>query len=232
MADLKLIALDADDLAVISAHLQDAVLQVGDIAYLPKDKRFAAITNRFDWFNALQDGKSEKAEFARRRTALRFERVLSAQVQGIHGVTANATDLAGNTSSNSSALSVTIDTAAPTISSPGNQSFDIVSTAGTIVNFTQATASDNFTPSPVVVHVPWRSLEQLAGKVRGGSAALAEDPDQDHGTHWRTLGRLDDDELKTIWERLLEGEGDERLAWSPKGPFRVERALQRTTWDG
>jgi len=85
---------------------------------------------------------------------------------------------------------------------------------------------------PVVVHVPWRSLEQLAGKVRGGSAALAEDPDQDHGTHWRTLGRLDDAELAGIWERLLEGEGDERLAWSPKGPFRVERALQRTTWDG
>lgn len=84
MADLKLIALDADDLAVISAHLQDAVLQVGDIAYLPKDKRFAAIANRFDWFNALQDGKSEKAEFARRRAALRFERVLSAQVQGIN----------------------------------------------------------------------------------------------------------------------------------------------------
>ena len=85
---------------------------------------------------------------------------------------------------------------------------------------------------PVVVHVPWRSLEQMAGKVRGGSAALAEDPDQDHGTDWRTLGRLDDAELAGIWERLLEGEGDERPAWSPKGPFRVERALQRTTWDG
>ncbi len=85
---------------------------------------------------------------------------------------------------------------------------------------------------PVVVHVPWRSLEQLAGKVRGGSAALAEDPDQDHGSHWRTLGRLDDAELAGIWERLLGGEGDERLAWSPKGPFRIERPLQRTTWDG
>ena len=83
MADLKLIALDADDLAVISAHLQDAVLQMGDVAYLPRDKRFAAIANRFDWVAALQDGKSEPAEFARRRTALRFERVLSAQVQGI-----------------------------------------------------------------------------------------------------------------------------------------------------
>ena len=59
MADLKLIALDADDLAVISAHLQDAVLQVGDIAYLPKDKRFAAIANRFDWVDALQ-GRQER----------------------------------------------------------------------------------------------------------------------------------------------------------------------------
>lgn len=83
MADLKLIALDADDLSVISAHLQDAVLQVGDVTYLPRDKRFAALANRFDWFNALKDGKSAPEEFARRRAALRFERVLSAQVQGI-----------------------------------------------------------------------------------------------------------------------------------------------------
>ena len=84
---------------------------------------------------------------------------------------------------------------------------------------------------PVVVHLPWRSLEQMAGKVRGGSAALAEDADQDHGTHWRALGRLDDAELAGIWQRLLEGEGDDRLAWSPKGPFRIERALKRATWD-
>ena len=54
MAELKLIAFDADDLAVISAHLQDAVLKVGDIAYLPREKRFAAIGNRFDWADALQ----------------------------------------------------------------------------------------------------------------------------------------------------------------------------------
>ena len=36
MPDLKLIALDAEDLGVISAHLQDAVLRVGDMVYLPK----------------------------------------------------------------------------------------------------------------------------------------------------------------------------------------------------
>ncbi len=49
MPELKLIALDADDLKVISAHLQDAVLRVGDIAYLPRERRFAALGNRFDW---------------------------------------------------------------------------------------------------------------------------------------------------------------------------------------
>jgi len=83
MADLKLIALDADDLAVISAHLQDAVLKVADVAYLPKDKRFAAIANRFDWLDALQDGNGGSQGFARKRTALRFERVLGAKVSGI-----------------------------------------------------------------------------------------------------------------------------------------------------
>ena len=83
MAELKLIAFDADDLAVMSAHLQDAVLKVGDVAYLPRERRFAAVGNRFDWADALTGGKSGSQEYTRRRTALRFERVLGAQVQGI-----------------------------------------------------------------------------------------------------------------------------------------------------
>lgn len=83
MADLKLIALDAEDLSIISAHLQDAVLQVGDLAFLPREKRFAAIANRFDWVAALSDGNEKQENFARRQTALRFERVLSAKVQGV-----------------------------------------------------------------------------------------------------------------------------------------------------
>jgi hypothetical protein len=80
MADLKLMALDADDLSVISAHLQDAVVKVADLAYLPREKRFAALLNRFDWADAVKDGPHN---FARRRAALRFERVLSAQLSGI-----------------------------------------------------------------------------------------------------------------------------------------------------
>jgi hypothetical protein len=82
MPELKLIALDADDLAVISAHLQDALVKVGDIAYLPGERRFAALGNRFDWADALRDG-GRPAEYVRRRSALRFERVLAAKVQGI-----------------------------------------------------------------------------------------------------------------------------------------------------
>ena len=83
MADLKLIALDADDLAVVSAHLQDAVVKVGELAYLPKEKRFATIVNRFDWARAIKDGKGEGAQYARKQTALRFERVLGAKLNGI-----------------------------------------------------------------------------------------------------------------------------------------------------
>ena len=80
MEELKLIALDPEDLRVLSCHLQDAVIRVGDMAYLKEGMRFAAIANRFDWEGAV---KSKGDEFQRRRTGLRFERVKSAQVQGI-----------------------------------------------------------------------------------------------------------------------------------------------------
>ena len=80
MPELKLIVLDADDLAVISAHLQDAVLKVGDLAYLPAERRFAALGNRFDWADALRDGDRQ---YVRRCSVLRFERVLAAKVRGI-----------------------------------------------------------------------------------------------------------------------------------------------------
>lgn len=83
MAELKLIAFDADDLAVMSAHLQDAVLKVGDIAYLPRERRFAAVSNRFDWADALTGANNGSQQYMRRRSALRFERVLGAQLQGI-----------------------------------------------------------------------------------------------------------------------------------------------------
>lgn len=70
---LKLIALDTDDLSVISAHLQDAVLKRGDIVWLPGEKRFALALRRFDWEGAAQGQKR------RRLSALHFERVTAAR---------------------------------------------------------------------------------------------------------------------------------------------------------
>jgi hypothetical protein len=46
---LRLLAEDADDLAVISAALQDAVAQVGDLEWDPKGRRFTLALNRFRW---------------------------------------------------------------------------------------------------------------------------------------------------------------------------------------
>jgi len=80
MTPLKLLALDEEDLAVVSSHLQDAVLRVGDVAYLPSQKRFAAILNRFDWESA---SGQESKDYQRRRSALRFDRVLSAKHKGL-----------------------------------------------------------------------------------------------------------------------------------------------------
>lgn len=88
MPDLKLIALDADDLHVMSAHLQDAVVRVGDMTYLPREKRFAAVLNRFDWAQALAGAAKVKE---RRQAGLRFERVLGAQFQGFNHKDARAT---------------------------------------------------------------------------------------------------------------------------------------------
>ncbi len=84
MTHLKLIALDDEDLKIISAHLQDAVLRVADLAYLPAQSRFATVTNRFNWEKLYDKDKKTRPEYERRRAALRFERVLGAQVQNLH----------------------------------------------------------------------------------------------------------------------------------------------------
>ncbi len=84
MQPLKLVALDKEDLEILSAHLQDAVLRVEDMAYVPAQKRFAVIVNRFDWESASGTKRRNRKEgFQRRRAALRFDRVLGTQVKGI-----------------------------------------------------------------------------------------------------------------------------------------------------
>jgi hypothetical protein len=76
---LKLIALDKDDVEIISTHLQDAVLKVGDIVWRPSERRLVLGLNRFDWEAAVDAPPS----FRRRRTALRFDRVLAVKCRNI-----------------------------------------------------------------------------------------------------------------------------------------------------
>lgn len=71
MKPLKLIALDKEDIEVVSTHLQDAVVKVADIVWLPAEKRLVLGLNRFDW----EACGCEDPCYKRRRTALRFERV-------------------------------------------------------------------------------------------------------------------------------------------------------------
>lgn len=93
---LKLIALDPEDLAVISANVQDAILKAGDIVFEARAKRFVAAINRFDWEQAhatqvsgqpagKSSGKGRAAAglHERRRSVLRFEKVRKVQSQNL-----------------------------------------------------------------------------------------------------------------------------------------------------
>ena len=78
-AQLKLIALDADDLAVISTHVQDARVQTADIIWKQSDKRLVVGMNRLDWEQTL----SGETAPSRLVAVLRFDRVLSCKSRNI-----------------------------------------------------------------------------------------------------------------------------------------------------
>ena len=79
-AQPRLIALDADDLAVISAHVQDAKVQTADIVWRQAEKRLVVGMNRLDWEQTLK-GESEPRRLI---AALRFDRVLSCKSRNIN----------------------------------------------------------------------------------------------------------------------------------------------------
>jgi hypothetical protein len=68
---LHLTAFDADDLAAVSAQMQDAVLKLGDVSWIPGRRNFALVANRFAW-DALPDRQ-------RRRAGLRINYVTAAR---------------------------------------------------------------------------------------------------------------------------------------------------------
>ncbi|MCI4661354.1 MAG: DUF2948 family protein [Neomegalonema sp.] len=72
---LRLRALDGEDLTVISALMQDAVVQVKDIAWLPGQRRFVLVANRYRW--------EAPAREERVRVGLHFDNVARARVKGV-----------------------------------------------------------------------------------------------------------------------------------------------------
>lgn len=81
--ELKLVALDRDDIEVVSAHVQDALVRVADVLWQPREHRFVMALNRFDWMSAADARLEGKADYRRCRTALRFERVLSCKCRNL-----------------------------------------------------------------------------------------------------------------------------------------------------
>ncbi|MEM6415877.1 MAG: DUF2948 family protein [Pseudomonadota bacterium] len=73
---LRLMAADAEDLTVLSSVLQDGISKVGDFAYLPNQRRFAFVVNRFVWECAVD---RQSGPFARVRSGVHFDDVVSAQ---------------------------------------------------------------------------------------------------------------------------------------------------------
>ena len=71
---LKLLAQDAADLSIISAALQDAVAQVGDITFEARTRRLTILFNRFRW---------ESGTRQRVRSALQVGGVLEIQTRKI-----------------------------------------------------------------------------------------------------------------------------------------------------
>ena len=69
---IKLKAADAEDLEIVSARVQDAVGKLKDFVWLPKERRFAMLLNRFRW-------EEPKGNGTRVQAALRFDGVIKVQ---------------------------------------------------------------------------------------------------------------------------------------------------------
>ena len=78
--NLKLLALNHDDLKVLSAHLQDSVTLVKDIIFLKKSRTFLMMVNRFMWEDVERGIFRENKRI---RCAVKFENVLEVKSRNI-----------------------------------------------------------------------------------------------------------------------------------------------------
>ena len=83
---LKLIAKTDEDLKVISAHLQDSIVSLNDIANLKKNKIFLMQVNRFMWED-VEKGVLRKNK--RIRSIIKFDHVIRVSSKNIQKNTKN-----------------------------------------------------------------------------------------------------------------------------------------------
>jgi hypothetical protein len=83
---MKLVALDRDDIAVVSTHVQDSVVKVADIMWRPAEQRLVVALSRFDWEAANGSDRS----YQRRLSALRFDRVMACKCRNVDPKDKNA----------------------------------------------------------------------------------------------------------------------------------------------
>jgi Protein of unknown function (DUF2948) len=79
---LRLMAQSAEDVAVMSALLQDAVFPIGEMKWDRKRRRFAVMVNRFRWEDVAAAEAGQRG-YERVQAVLVVEGVLSVQTQGI-----------------------------------------------------------------------------------------------------------------------------------------------------
>ena len=82
---MRLRAEDDADVTVLSSFLQDAVVTMRDMAYLPSSKRFAMVVSRFMW-ETVGDGGTDgdgAADYHRVTTGVHFDNVLSAVTRNL-----------------------------------------------------------------------------------------------------------------------------------------------------
>ena len=79
---LRLMARDADDLAVLAALVQDAVFPANEISWQADQRRFAILLNRFRWEDS-DNAKLRKRAYERVQSVLLINDVLKVQSQGV-----------------------------------------------------------------------------------------------------------------------------------------------------
>lgn len=81
-APLRLKALDAEDLGVVAALVQDAVFPASEMTWDRKKRRFALLLNRFRWEDAARATQRKRA-YERVQSVLMIEDVIGVKSQGV-----------------------------------------------------------------------------------------------------------------------------------------------------